>query len=89
MLKSNNLNSISALVKEEIQARRWSHAQLASEMRMHGRYCEVYKLLDGKLELNEALANGLAKAFGVRAEWWLELNDLLKAANVEQDAETA
>jgi plasmid maintenance system antidote protein VapI len=85
MLKSNKLTAISALVKDEIRERRWSHVQLATQMQMHGRFHLVYEFLDAKREIDAELAEGLAKAFGVRAEWWLSLNDLLKAANIESE----
>lgn len=86
MLKAGHLNAVRFLVHEELRARRWSHVQLATAMQMHGRFDVVYSFLDGNYELNEEIANGLAKAFDVRADWWIALNDLIASANVEAEA---
>lgn len=85
MLKSNYLNAVRFLVQEELRVRQWPHVKLAEAMQMQGRFDVVYKFLDGRQSLTQELAEGLDKAFGVRAEWWIQLNDLLNAANVTEE----
>lgn len=82
-------NAVRFLVQEELRARTWAHVRLAEAMRMHGCYHVVYEFLDGKRELDEEIAHGLELAFGVRAEWWLSLNDLLKSADAEESSAIA
>lgn len=86
MLKSNHLNAVRFLVQEELRVRQWPHVKLAEAMQMHGRFHVVYKFLDGTQPLTQEIADGLCKAFGVRADWWTQLNDLLNAANVTEEA---
>ncbi len=65
------MNAAVELIREEIEARDWTPAELAR--RMQCPLLVVEELLREELEINPANAAALGKAFGTSAKFWLNL----------------
>jgi HTH-type transcriptional regulator / antitoxin HigA len=74
-------------IREEIEARGWSQAELAEILGRPPRL--VSELLSGKRAITPETAKGLGEAFNTGAQFWMNLESSYRLAQLKQDSSNA
>ena len=75
------------LIKDEIDARGWSQAELAEVLGRPGRL--VSELIAGKRAITPETAKGLGEAFGTGAQFWMNMESSYQLSKVQTDVRNA